>query len=537
MQYQLVLILFNIVIGLAAYFFLREKRHLFRLIIMPVVYAYFLAAFLPYFLAYVPINWVIAFYTVAILLGFLAKGIDSRVQPDVESEVMDAAAWSEADLDYIETRSEREALLNALKFSKARKETGELPVSQTFGESVSSAKNLTPSTSYETSRAFLESALLGSISQADSALTSNPSTETFTDKANDYDSGEEESNTPVLYIKETRDIVDESPQLSTASIKSLPAQEDNQSTHFHLDEAQDKEVEEKKPAAAETTNTPHATVSYLNEYKEEKAALASASGGINHKQAEEKPLPARTTLVLRELPLQPVTDIELNKKAVEEIAQKFAYKISNGHQEEILPERVTETNLTRSEVSFTVEDPSISMNEAPPDGDDDKPLAPSFDDQQEQNTGLEEIHELPEEPVVIVKSDESPPLIAAAIFGTPAERHLELVEASRDKRPRENEPVKFDGAEALLTNQQIPVKDAGEMVLDKEAINDQQEETEDDLMQLDLALVIDRAFQAKFSSDYQKAIRIFEVALNRTPSPKLAQMIAEDIEVMRSKLA
>jgi len=75
------------------------------------------------------------------------------------------------------------------------------------------------------------------------------------------------------------------------------------------------------------------------------------------------------------------------------------------------------------------------------------------------------------------------------------------------------------------------------MVLGKESINDQQEAVEDDLMQLDLALVIDRAFQAKFSSDYQKAIRIFEVALNRTPSPKLAQMIADDIEVMRSKLA
>ncbi|MEQ8174534.1 MAG: hypothetical protein ABRQ26_05620 [Syntrophomonadaceae bacterium] len=517
MQYQLVLIVFNIVIALAAYFFLRDRRNIFRLIIMPVVYAYFLAAFLPYLLAFVPVNWVIAFYTVAILLGFLAKGIDSRVQPDIEDQDMDSAVWSETDLDYIEARSEREALLSTVKFSKTKSDNDAPLFSRILSESTTSLKNTSSSELYETSQPVLESTLLGGISQLGSASASNRSGDIVSQKpAPDDNKHEAASSRSTLSPEDTQEVMEKSAQLSMSEIRPHPQQEEKpaqKSTYVLRDPASDQQVEEAKPILAEPAATPHATVSYLSEYKEEKAALASAAGSIMARPIEpvqKESLPPVSEPVLNEVLIQPAAEIELNKKAVEEIAQKFAYKISNGHQEEILPAQEQEISLTAAKLSDTAGGREMDNEET------------------------QEIHQ---EPIVSIKSDEIPPKIAVAISEAPAERHLELVEASRDQRPEENDPEEFEGVAPLLTNQQIPVGDAGEMVLDKESINDQQEATEDDLMQLDLALVIDRAFQAKFNSDYQKAIRIFEVALNRTPSPKLAQMIAEDIEVMRSKLA
>jgi hypothetical protein len=558
-QYQLVLILFNIVIGLAAYFFLRERRHLFRIIIMPVVYAYFLAAFLPYLLAYVPVNWVIAFYSVAVLLGLLAKGIDSRVQPDVEAEGWEAAAWSEADLDYIETRSEREALLNAFKFSKTPSENDEPPLPRILSESTTSVKKSSPSESFETSRPVLESALLGSISQPYITSASNPSIDLSAEKPGDDDKihektdtrSDEETPQRSLEVKDTPEIVEEAPQRGIGGIHPLPQPEEKpayRSTYvLRDDDADQQQVEEEKPAVAEPASTPHATVSYLSEYKEEKAALASAASPIVkplEPARDEKPQPVKTTPVLNEVPLRPAAEIELNKKAVEEIAQKFAYKISNGHQDETSPAKEQETQLTaatlsESALTTTGGDRKIDQEDTSRAGEREIPViaASLTDPGQEPLSFVKETQAIHQEPVVIDKPDESPPPFAAAMSETPAERHLELVEASRDQHPKENDPEISEGVEPLPTNQQIPVEDAGKMVLDKGSINDQQEAMEDDLMQLDLALVIDRAFQAKFSSDYQKAIRIFEVALDRTPSPKLAQMIADDIEVMRSKLA
>lgn len=513
MQYQVILILFNIFIALAAYFFLRGRRHLFRIIIMPVVYAYFLAAFLPYLLAYVPANWVIAFYTVAILLGFLAKGIDSRVQPDIEAQGLDATVWSEADPDYIETRSEREALLNTVKFSKVQPDNDQL-FSRILIESATSPVKPGPSESFEKAQPVLEPTLLSSISQTGSTAASNLSSDLVSEKHGDND----HSPLPLEGEKPIQ--------------KSTQVQ----------DAASEAQSEEEEPDMAEPAAVTYATVSYLSDYKEEKAALASAAGDASvnpgEPSREEKPQSVRTTPVINQFPLQPSAEIELNKKAVEEIAQKFANKLINGHQEGP-PSKVQETSLTTEKDSDSTYGQELDKQETSITGESELPLlaASLSDTGQEQHTFIKETQTLNQEPHVVVKFDVSPPKIAAAIYEAPAERHLELVEASLDRHPDENEPQIFEGVEPSLTNQQIPAGDAGEMVSNKEFINDQQEATEDDLMQLDLALVIDRAFQAKFSSDYQKAIRIFEVALNRTPSPKLAQMIAEDIEVMRSKLA
>lgn len=523
MQYQLVLIVFNIVIGLAAYFFLRDRRQLFRVIIMPIVYAYFLAAFLPYLLAFVPVNWVIVFYTVAVLLGFLAKGIDSRVQPDMEAEGVDLTAWNEADKDYIETRSEREALLNTVRFSKAQSDN-EQGFSPIFSESTTSLKNLSSSEFFETSRPVSESSLLGRIPVPGNATSLKRSTDMVSQTTGNDDNKQEAGCTHSgLNSQNTQDPIEKSPQPGTSSIGQDPQPEEEPAQKFAciLSEPTSDRQEEEKPVPAEPATTPHATVSYLSEYKEEKAALASAAGGLNVKPVEkvlEKNLPpVKTPPVLHEVPVHPATEIELNKKAVEEIAQKFVYKISNGHHEEASPAKGQETFLAgESEI------PVIA--------------APYTEIDQEQYV-MDKIPEIYQEPIVAIEPEEIPPQNAAGISEAPAERHLELVEASRDQHPDENEPEEFVGVEPLSTNQQIPVRDAGEIVPDKESINDQQEAAEDDLMQLDLALVIDRAFQAKFSSDYRKAIRIFEVALNRTPSPKLAQMIADDIEAMRSKLA
>lgn len=526
MQYQLVLIVFNIVIALAAYFFLRDRRQLFRVIIMPIVYAYFLAAFLPYLLAFVPVNWVIAFYTVAILLGFLAKGIDSRVQPDIEAEGLDSVAWDEADKDFIETRSEREALLETVRFSKAKSDNDQV-FSRLLSESTTSLKNPSSSEFFETSRPVLESSFFDRISPPGNAAALKSSAGIISQITEIDDNKQEAASThsglDLQNTQDAQDAMEKSPQIGTCIIGQSPQPEEEsvqKSTCVDSEPVSDQQ-EEEKPVRAEPATTPHATVSYLSDYKEEKAALASAAGGLNVKPVEkvlEKNLPpVKAPPVLHEVPVQPATEIELNKKAVEEIAQKFVYKISNGHQKDTSPSK---------------------EQEAYPAGESLIPVIAASHTQFDQDQYvMEKIPEIYQEPMVAIKSEEIPPQNAAGISDAPAERHLELLEASRDQHPDENKPQEFAGVEPLSTNQQIPVRDAGEIVPDKESINDQQEAAEDDLMQLDLALVIDRAFQAKFSSDYQKAIRIFEVALNRTPSPKLAQMIADDIEVMRSKLA
>ncbi|MEN6327170.1 MAG: hypothetical protein ABFD18_13335, partial [Syntrophomonas sp.] len=510
MQYQLVLILFNMVIALAAYFFLRDRRHIFRLVIMPIVYAYFLAAFLPYLLAYVPVNWVIAFYTGAILLGFLAKGIDARVQPEMEADGWDGIDWSEADLDFVETHSEREALLNTVHFSKTRGGSGAPLLSRLLSESSSLNKNSSSSETVEPAGPVHESSILSNISPINKAAASTRSYPGTEEKSRDEHMAHEKiSSMSILSSKDTSSPVEEAPQRSISRLHQSIQQEEapaHKSTYVLRDITSNKQAEEEMPVKSEPSTTTLAVVSELSEYREEKAALASVIGGTVEKSIEptisDKLQPGKTKRILDKAPLHAAAEIELDKQVVEEIAQKFADKIHYAHQEEASPTQDSETQLVVAKLSDATQEQFHLAEEAHETRQDDvfhteeselPVIAASLADTSEGQLNIIEENRKTLLDQIGIAKDESPPIIAAAVAEAPAERHLELVEASSEPHPKIKESDKFEGVEALPINQQIPVQDAGEMVLDKESIKDQQEATEDDLMQLDLALVIDRA--------------------------------------------
>lgn len=488
MQYQLVLILFNIVTALAAYFLLRDRRHIFRLVIMPIVYAYLLAAFLPYLLAYVPVKWVIVFYTIAILLGFLAKGIDSRVQPDADIESLNSTARIEADLAYAETCSEREALINAVQVSRANAVNGVPLYSNLLPEPPSSTPGKN-SSSFEVRAGALASA-------------SNHSKLVSADKSsNSYTTREKISSISSPTHREAPDAREQSTGNSLSSLHPVIQQKE-------------------KPAH---------TAAYI--YGKITPDLKTASIDKPHHtsvpEIDEKDV------------------IEPGQPASAQVPLTLYDEISTPYREETYPETESSapvlavvTGKTEEEQLILIEENSeTEQAETAPLKENEIQVVAANNAAEKQSDLVLISRKRNHIPPAITKTGEISHIIAAPVLEAPTERHRELVEASSEQYSTHKESEKSEGVESLLTNQQIPVKDAGEMVLDKESIIDQQEATEDDLMQLDLELVIDRAFQAKFSSDYKNAIRIFEVALNRTPSPKLARMIADDIEVMRSKLA
>ena len=71
MQYQKVLLLLTITVLAMVYFFCREKPHRLKLLVSTTIYAFLLAMPLPYLLLWIPFNWIIVFYAVAVGFSFV----------------------------------------------------------------------------------------------------------------------------------------------------------------------------------------------------------------------------------------------------------------------------------------------------------------------------------------------------------------------------------------------------------------------------------------------------------------------------------
>jgi len=71
LQYQKVLLLLTITVLAMVYFFCREKPHRLKLLVSTTIYAFLLAMPLPYLLLWIPFNWIIVFYAVAVGFSFV----------------------------------------------------------------------------------------------------------------------------------------------------------------------------------------------------------------------------------------------------------------------------------------------------------------------------------------------------------------------------------------------------------------------------------------------------------------------------------
>jgi len=71
LQYQEILLLFNMTMLIIFYFFYREKPKQLKLIFTTTIYAYILATPLPHLLLWIPLKWIVLFYVIEIGLAFI----------------------------------------------------------------------------------------------------------------------------------------------------------------------------------------------------------------------------------------------------------------------------------------------------------------------------------------------------------------------------------------------------------------------------------------------------------------------------------
>ena len=494
MQYQKVLLLLTITVLAMVYFFCREKPHRLKLLVSTTIYAFLLAMPLPYLLLWIPFNWIIVFYAVAVGFSFVIIEI---ILSNIESlklekmERLDGVSVIASD-----TAQEKgpEAIVPKAKAAAVKEAGGQISLAEIepieFNQdiiTVEEAMSRIAAAEQEASAGadnihvsefiFSEAEPVKEIA-AEAVL---PETET--------DAGTEDVE-PIggssLQAEEPGDT-----EISAADEAVIPvaAGEENDLPELTLPQAEP--VEE---TAAEAV---------LPETETDAGTEDVEPMGGGSLQAEE---PGDTEISAADEAVIPAAAGEEND--LSELTLPQAEPVEETVAEAVLPE--TETDAGTEDV----EPMGGSSLQAEEPGDTEISAA----DEAVMPAAAGEENDLPE---------------------------LTLPQA---------EPVEETAAEAVLPE---PETDAGteddiiygstqseyvEIDLEADVPNVARAEIEPVLQMsdeevLDIEYMIEAAFKAKFRDDYTAAIKIFEQVLEQDPSELIRQLIIDDIEVMLQKIS